>query len=205
MTGPDYQYVISTAQGAEAHFKFKSEQEWEAAAGFVHQTGASFIFHQIFPGNLGALRQEFFSLDLSRLESDVMSLPLYQQICLPEAEVEPELMEVISRKTANKDNLKTAVQTEQQINNNLLQLLDVKTKHLDIKDKSEQSDHDQPSGQETSANHSRLKVATPTPTLTTEKESSPGGSYHREGRRVQSSYFTLQAWLPWLRDRTGEG
>ena len=35
MTGPDYQYVISTAQGAEAHFKFKSEQEWEAAAGLA--------------------------------------------------------------------------------------------------------------------------------------------------------------------------
>ena len=33
MTGPDFQYVISTAQGAEAHFKFRSEQEWEAAAG----------------------------------------------------------------------------------------------------------------------------------------------------------------------------
>ena len=38
MTGPDYQYVISTAQGAEAHFKFKSEQEWEAVAGLVLQT-----------------------------------------------------------------------------------------------------------------------------------------------------------------------
>ena len=45
-----------------------------------------------------------------------MSLPLYQQICLPEGEVEPELMEIISRKTANKENLKTAVETEKQIN-----------------------------------------------------------------------------------------
>ena len=43
MTGPDYQYVISTAQGAEAHFKFKSEQEWEAAAGLVSQSRESFI------------------------------------------------------------------------------------------------------------------------------------------------------------------
>ena len=32
-TGPDYEYVISTAQGAEAHFKFKYEQEWENEAG----------------------------------------------------------------------------------------------------------------------------------------------------------------------------
>ena len=111
-------------------------------------------------GNLGELRQEFFSLDLSRLESDVMSLPLYQQICLPEEEVEPELLEMISRKTANKDNLITAVQTEKEINNKVLQLLDVKTKHLDITDKS---DHHrlQPSEQETSA--------------TSEKELSPGG------------------------------
>ena len=51
MTGPDFQYVISTAQGAEAHFKFKYEQEWEAAV-----------------ENLGVLREEFFSMDLSRLE-----------------------------------------------------------------------------------------------------------------------------------------
>merc|ERR1719476_287073 len=50
----------------------------------------------------------------------------------------------------------------------MLQLLDVKTKHLDIKDQSDQSDHQQPSRQETSANDSRLKVAT------TEKELSPG-------------------------------
>ena len=89
-----------------------------------------------------------------------MSLPLHQQICLPEEEVEPELMEMISRKTANKDNLKTAVQTEKEINNKVLQLLDVKTKHLDIKDKSEQ---------ETSPSDSRLKLST------TEKELSPGG------------------------------
>ena len=93
-----------------------------------------------------------------------MSLPLYQQICLPEEEVEPELLEIISRKIANKDNLKTSSETEKQINNKMLQLLDVKTKHLDIKDKSEQSDHHQPSEQETST---RL--------ATTKKELSPGG------------------------------
>ena len=92
-----------------------------------------------------------------------MSLPLHQQICLPEEEVEPELLEMISRKTANKDNLITAVQTEKEINNKVLQLLDVKTKHLNIKDKSEWSDHHrlQPSEEETSA--------------TSEKELSPGG------------------------------
>ena len=89
-----------------------------------------------------------------------MSLPLHQQICLPEEEVEPELMEMISRKTANKDNLITAVQTEKEINNKVLQLLDVKTKHLDIKDKSDQHQH-QPLEQETSS--------------TSEKELSPGG------------------------------
>ena len=93
-----------------------------------------------------------------------MSLPLYQQICLPEEEVEPELLGIISRKIANKDNLKTSSETEKQINNKMLQLLDVKTKHLDIKDKSGQSDHHQPSEQETST---RLAL--------TEKELSPGG------------------------------
>ena len=32
-TGPEFEYVISTAQGAESHFKFKQEQEWEKQAG----------------------------------------------------------------------------------------------------------------------------------------------------------------------------
>ena len=46
MTGPDYQYVISTAQGAEAHFKFKSEQEWETAAGLAPQAEVLSEFNQ---------------------------------------------------------------------------------------------------------------------------------------------------------------
>ena len=117
------------------------------------------------------MRQEFFSLDLSRLESDVMSLPLYQQIGLPKEEVEPELMEIISRKTANKDNLKTAVQSEKEINNKMLQLLDVKTKHLQIKENSDPSDQHQPSDQEPPHKDSKPKL------VTTEKELSPGGSY----------------------------
>ena len=32
-TGPDFEYVLSTAQGSEAHFIFKSEQEWVKEAG----------------------------------------------------------------------------------------------------------------------------------------------------------------------------
>ena len=77
-------------------------------------------------------------------------------------------MEMISRKTANKDNLKTAVQNEKQINNKMLQLLDVRTKHLDIIDKSDTSDHQQPSEKKTSGSDSRLKPST------SEKELSPG-------------------------------
>merc|ERR1711874_89620 len=119
--------------------------------------------------------------DLSRLEPDVMSLPLYQQICLPEKEVEPELMEMISRKTANKDNLKTAVQNEKQISNKMLQLLDVRTKHLDIKDKSDQSDYQQPSEKETSGSDSRLK-----PSIS-EKELSPGLAQRQNRREVKTS------------------
>ena len=100
-----------------------------------------------------------------------MSLPLYQQIGLPVEEVEPELMEFISRKTANKDNLKTGVQSEKEINNKMLQLLDVKTKHLQIKDKSDPIDHHQPSEEQPTLKDSSPKL------VNTERELSPGGSY----------------------------
>ena len=74
----------------------------------------------------------------------MMSLPLHQQICLPVEDVEEELMELILRKSNNKDTFKASSQTEKQINNKMLELLNVKTKSLDIQNKSDsRSEHGQ--------------------------------------------------------------
>ena len=34
-TGPEFEFVLASAQGAEAHFKFRCEQEWEKQAGII--------------------------------------------------------------------------------------------------------------------------------------------------------------------------
>ena len=66
-----------------------------------------------------------------------MSLPLHQQIRLPQEEVEQELLEVISRKTLNKDIPKITAQTEKEVNAKMLELLNVKVGKLDIIEKPE--------------------------------------------------------------------
>ena len=81
-TGPEFESVLASAQGAEAHFKFRCEQEWEKQA-----------------ESIGDLSQEFFSLDISKLESEIMSVPFHQQIGLSEEELVPEFLHLISQKT----------------------------------------------------------------------------------------------------------
>ena len=42
MTGADFEYVMASAQGAESHFRLKSEKEWESqTGGFVAIFGRS--------------------------------------------------------------------------------------------------------------------------------------------------------------------
>ena len=70
------------------------------------------------------------------LRSDIMSLPLHQQICLPEDDLEPELLEFLLRKAEKSDSLKGSSQTEREVKNKMLELLNVKARDLDITDKS---------------------------------------------------------------------
>ena len=80
-TGPEFDFVLASAQGAEAHFKFRCEQEWERQA-----------------ESIGDLSQEFFSLDVSKLEAEIRRVPFNQQIGLSEAELVPEFHALISKK-----------------------------------------------------------------------------------------------------------
>ena len=81
-TGPEFEFVLASAQGAEAHFKFRCEQEWEKQA-----------------ESIGDLSQEFFSLDVSKLDSEIKMVPFNQQIGLSETELVPEFQAMISKKT----------------------------------------------------------------------------------------------------------
>ena len=50
----------------------------------------------IFPESLGDLSSEFFSLDLSKLEASIMTIPLHKQIDLDEEEIGEEFFETFT-------------------------------------------------------------------------------------------------------------
>jgi len=110
MTGADYHYVLASAQGADSHFRLKSEREWET------QTE-----------NVGELSQEFFSLDLSELERSVSCLPLHQQICIAQEEFDKDLLERLVRKAeaARGGSIATAAETEEVISQKIIDILNI--------------------------------------------------------------------------------
>jgi len=112
-TGPDFEYVLSTAQGSEAHFKFKSEQEW------VKETG-----------NIGELSEEFFSLDLQNLESCIMKIPFHKQIELSEDEIEPEFLSRINTLYQNADLSVSSQEVEKEVSQKMLNILSFKDKDV---------------------------------------------------------------------------
>ena len=84
MTGEDFTAVLHSAQGAEAHLKLKSEQEWET------QSETSELFSQ-----------EFFSLDLKALENTINCIPIHEQIELSEKEIDPFTLSLFREKAAS--------------------------------------------------------------------------------------------------------
>ena len=111
-TGPEFEFVLASAQGAQAHFKFRCEQEWEKQA-----------------ESIGDLSQEFFSLDVSKLESEIKKVPFNQQIGLSEAELVPEFQALISKKT--EDILEGKViqkeEVEKELNQKVMNILSLKS------------------------------------------------------------------------------
>jgi len=111
-TGPDFEYVLSTAQGSEAHFIFKSEQEWVKEA-----------------GNIGELSEEFFSLDIPSLEACIMKIPFHKQIGLNEEEIEPEFLSRIKTMSHNANDLSVSSQeVEKEVSQKMLNILSFKEK-----------------------------------------------------------------------------
>lgn len=75
MTGEDFNYVLSTASGAESHFRLKSEKEWDPEQ------------------ESGAFSTEFFSLDVVELERAVMCVPLHLHIGLKQEDLDKESLD----------------------------------------------------------------------------------------------------------------
>jgi len=122
MTGADFQYVLSSAQGAESHFRLKSEKEWEE--------------HTDAPSEFS---EEFFSLDLTHLENTLKSIPFHKQICLDEKELDIETLEMFVKKAESNSSgsLHKAVENEEMINKKMMEILSLGKieKSKDTKDK----------------------------------------------------------------------
>jgi len=110
MTGADFNYVLASAQGADSHFRLKSEKEWESSN-----------------DNLGELSEEFFSLDLSELERSVSCLPLHQQICLDQEEFNKDMLEWLVKKAeaARGGSLAASAEAEEVISQKILDILNI--------------------------------------------------------------------------------
>ena len=91
----------------------------------------------IFPESLGDLSSEFFSLDLSKLEASIMTIPLHKQIDLDEEEIGEEFLKMILKRSsnANAGNLEHSVAVEKDLNQKMMDILSIKApSNIDEKD-----------------------------------------------------------------------
>jgi len=109
-TGADFDYVMASAQGAESHFRLKSEKEWEN-----HNE------------NVSELSEEFFSLDLTELERSVSSIPLHLQVCLAEEEFDRDMLDRLVRKAeaVREGSLAASAQVEEVVSQKILDILNI--------------------------------------------------------------------------------
>jgi len=116
MTGADFNYVLASAQGADSHFRLKSEKEWETHA------------------ENGELSQEFFSLDLSELEKSISCLPLHQQICLAPEDFESSMLDRLVRKAeaASGGSVEAAAEAEEAIGQKIMDILNIGKKKTPV-------------------------------------------------------------------------
>ena len=69
---------------------------------------------------MGDLSQEFFSLDLGKLESSIMTIPFHKQIGLDEEEMEPDFLESVLNKCKIVPN---SEKVEKELSSKMLSLL----------------------------------------------------------------------------------
>ena len=91
----------------------------------------------IFPESLGDLSSEFFSLDLSKLEASIMTIPLHKQIDLDEEEIGEEFLEMIVKRSSNANAgiREHSVAVEKDLNQKMMDILSLKApSNIDEKD-----------------------------------------------------------------------
>ena len=91
----------------------------------------------IFPESLGDLSSEFFSLDLSKLEASIMTIPLHKQIDLDEEEIGEEFLEMIVKRSSNANAgiREHSVAVEKDLNQKMMDILSIKApSNIDEKD-----------------------------------------------------------------------
>ena len=91
----------------------------------------------IFPESLGDLSSEFFSLDLSKLEASIMTIPLHKQIDLDEEEIGEEFLEMILKRSSNANTgiREHSVAVEKDLNQKMMDILSIKApSNIDEKD-----------------------------------------------------------------------
>ena len=95
--------------------------------------------------SLGDLTQEFFSLDVSKLEASIMSLPFHKHIGLREDEMDPEFLTYVTQKTTKLSDVSVqpAGAVEKEINMKMLSLISDK-KEIPSKSDNLQSEEDKP-------------------------------------------------------------
>ena len=94
-----------------------------------------------FPESLGDLSSEFFSLDLSKLEASIMTIPLHKQIDLDEEEIGEEFLEMILKRSsdANAGLREHSVAVEKDLNQKMMDILSIKApSNVDEKDTGDQ-------------------------------------------------------------------
>ena len=91
--------------------------------------------------SLGELSQEFFSLDLSKLESSIMTIPFHEQIGLNQNEIEPTYLEQILLRTGSKkdDKVSDSVAVEKELTKNMLNILTLKSTNENSADVKEEN------------------------------------------------------------------
>ena len=98
----------------------------------------------IILASLGDLSQEFFSLDLSKLESSIMTIPFHDQIGLDSKEIEPSYLEQILQRSGNvkKEQVVDSVTVEKELTQNMLNILNFKLTNATTDVEKRDSNHD---------------------------------------------------------------
>ena len=148
-----------------------------------------------FPESLGDLSSEFFSLDLSKLEASIMTIPLHKQIDLDEEEIGEEFLEMILKRSSNANAglREHSVAVEKDLNQKMMDILSIKApsnvdeKDADVKKLSENKGNTSSGTEKQSVNAVKAvtSLALSAPPLEQRQNRKPRGPRTRTNNDIQ--------------------